>query len=91
MNTPYGEPLENTLESFSEFGRFMIADRMRWGKRSKAKQGKLVASPQSDYGFRYNETRVINTPTPVDTRRAPCSSSLTRSARSQGGGKGDRC
>jgi hypothetical protein len=48
----------------------MIADRMRWGKRSKAKQGKqgkLVASPQSDYGFRYNEIRVINTPTPVDT------------------------
>ena len=44
----------------------MIADRMRWGKRSKAKQGKLVASPQSDYGFRYNETRIINTPTVVD-------------------------
>src|SRR5215208_1063546 len=42
----------------------MIADRMRWGKRSKAKQGKLVASPQSDYGFRYNETRVVNNPTP---------------------------
>jgi len=40
-----------------EFERFMIADRMRRGKRSKAKQGKLVASPQSDYGFRYNETR----------------------------------
>ena len=45
-DTPYGEPLENTLDSFSEFERFMIADRVRWGKRSKAKQGKLVASPQ---------------------------------------------
>jgi site-specific DNA recombinase len=53
-DTPYGELLENTLDNFSEFERFMIADRMRRGKRSKAKQGKLVASPQSDYGFRYN-------------------------------------
>jgi site-specific DNA recombinase len=56
-DTPYGELLENTLDNFSEFERFMIADRMRRGKRSKAKQGKLVASPQSDYGFRYNEAR----------------------------------
>jgi hypothetical protein len=69
----------------------MIADRMRWGKRSKAKQGKLVASPQTEYGFRYNETRVVSTPTPVDTRHAPCSSSLSRNARSRGGGKADRC
>jgi len=53
-DTPYGELLENTLDNFSEFERFMIADRMRRGKRSKAKQGKLVASPQSDYGFCYN-------------------------------------
>src|ERR687893_2057843 len=56
-DTPYGELLENTLDNFSEFERFMIADRMRRGKRSKAKQGKLVASPQSDYGFHYNEAR----------------------------------
>src|ERR671932_543761 len=56
-DTPYGELLENTLDNFSEFERFMIADRMRRGKRSKAKQGKLVASPQSDYGFSYNEAR----------------------------------
>lgn len=56
-DTPYGELLENTLDNFSEFERFMIADRMRRGKRSKAKQGKLVACPQSDYGFRYNEAR----------------------------------
>jgi site-specific DNA recombinase len=56
-DTPYGELLENTLDNFSEFERFMIADRMRRGKRSKVKQGKLIASPQSDYGFRYNETR----------------------------------
>jgi site-specific DNA recombinase len=56
-DTPYGELLENTLDNLSEFERFMIADRMRRGKRSKAKQGKLVASPQSDYGFRYNEAR----------------------------------
>ena len=56
-DTPYGELLENTLDNFSEFERFIIPDRMRRGKRSKANQGKLVASPQSDYGFRYNETR----------------------------------
>jgi site-specific DNA recombinase len=53
-DTPYGELLENTLDNFSEFERFMIADRMRRGKRNKAK---LIASPQSDYGFRYNEIR----------------------------------
>ena len=56
-DSPYGELLENTLDNFSEFERVMIADRMRRGKRSKAKQGKLVACPQSDYGFRYNEAR----------------------------------
>jgi site-specific DNA recombinase len=56
-DTPYGELLENTLDNFSEFERIMIADRMRRGKRSKSKQGKLVACPQPDYGFRYNETR----------------------------------
>ncbi len=56
-DTPYGELLENTLDNFSEFERFMIADRMRRGKRSKSKQGKLVAGPQSDYGFRYNDAR----------------------------------
>lgn len=56
-DTPYGELLENTLDNFSEFERFMIAVRMRRGKRSKAKQGKLVACPQSDFGFRYNEAR----------------------------------
>src|SRR5215208_5013033 len=56
-DTPYGELLENTLDNFSEFERFMIADRMRRGKRSKSKQGKLVACPQSHYGFRYNEAR----------------------------------
>jgi site-specific DNA recombinase len=56
-DTPYGELLENTLDNFSEFERFMIADRMRRGKRSKAKQGQLVAGPQSGYGFRYNEAR----------------------------------
>src|SRR3712207_8871037 len=42
-DTPYGELLENMLDNFSEFERFMIADRMRRGKRSKSKQGKLVA------------------------------------------------
>jgi len=56
-DTPYGALLENTLDNFSEFERFMIADRMRRGKRSKAKQGKLVACPQPDYGFRYDEAR----------------------------------
>jgi DNA invertase Pin-like site-specific DNA recombinase len=56
-DTPYGDLLENTLDNFSEFERFMIADRMRRGKRSKSKQGKLVACPQPDYGFRYNEAR----------------------------------
>ncbi len=56
-DSPYGELLENTLDNFSEFEWVMIADRMRRGKKSKAKQGKLVACPQSDYGFRYNEAR----------------------------------
>ena len=56
-DTPYGELLENTLDNFSEFERVMIADRMRRGKRSKSKQGKLVACPQADFGFRYNEAR----------------------------------
>src|SRR3712207_9020637 len=49
-------PPRSTLFPYTTLFR-SIADRMRRGKRSKAKQGKLVACPQSDYGFRYNEAR----------------------------------
>ncbi len=34
-----------------------IAERMNRGKRRKAKEGKVIAGPSPDYGFRYNENR----------------------------------
>jgi len=56
-DSPVGQLTENILDDFAEFERDMIMDRMRRGKRRKAQEGKIVAGPSSDYGYRFNETR----------------------------------
>jgi site-specific DNA recombinase len=56
-DSPDGELGDNILDVIAAWERKKIAERMNRGKRRKAREGKLVACPQSDYGFSYNETR----------------------------------
>jgi site-specific DNA recombinase len=56
-DSPDGELGDNILDVIAAWERKKIAERMNRGKRRKAREGKLVACPQSDYGFRYNDTR----------------------------------
>jgi site-specific DNA recombinase len=56
-DSPDGELGDNILDVIAGWERKKIAERMNRGKRRKAREGKLVACPQSDYGFRYNDAR----------------------------------
>jgi site-specific DNA recombinase len=56
-DSPDGELGDNILDVIAAWERKKIAERMNRGKRRKAREGKLVACPQSDYGFLYNDTR----------------------------------
>src|SRR5919112_2894323 len=56
-DSPDGELGDNILDVIAGWERKKIAERMNRGKRRKAREGKLVACPQSDYGFLYNDTR----------------------------------
>jgi site-specific DNA recombinase len=56
-DSPDGELGDNILDVIAAWERKKIGERMNRGKRRKAREGKLVACPQSDYGFRYNHAR----------------------------------
>lgn len=56
-DSPDGELGDNILDVIAAWERKKIAERMNRGKRRKAREGKLVACPQSDFGFRYNDDR----------------------------------
>jgi hypothetical protein len=56
-DSPDGELGDNILDVIAAWERKKIAERMNRGKRRKAREGKLVACPQPDYGFRYNDAR----------------------------------
>src|SRR5918993_551156 len=56
-DSPDGELGDNILDVIAAWERKKIAERMNRGKRRKAREGKLVACPQSDFGFRYNDAR----------------------------------
>ena len=56
-DSPVGRLTDNILDDFSEYERMIIMDRMRRGKRRKAQEGKIVAGPTPDYGFRFDESR----------------------------------
>jgi site-specific DNA recombinase len=48
---------DSVLDSFAEYERDQIAERLKSGKRQKARQGKVIATNQPTYGFRYNDAR----------------------------------
>lgn len=56
-DSPDGELGDNILDVIAAWERKKIAERMNRGKRRKAKEGKVVAGPRPNYGFRFNENR----------------------------------
>src|SRR5918993_3319988 len=56
-DSPDGELGDNILDVVAAWERKKIAQRMNRGKRRKAREGKIVAGPRANYGFRYNDAR----------------------------------
>ncbi len=56
-DSPEGELTEGILDQLAKFERAKTAERTRRGRLRKAREGKVIAGRQADYGFRYNETR----------------------------------
>jgi site-specific DNA recombinase len=56
-DSPDGELGDNILDVIAAWERKKIAERMNRGKRRKAREGKVVAGPRPNYGFRFNERR----------------------------------
>ena len=56
-DSPDGELGDNNLDVIAAWERKKIAERMNRGKRRKAREGKIVAGPRPNYGFRFNEER----------------------------------
>src|SRR5919199_229523 len=55
--SPEGELTDGILDQLAKFERAKIAERTRRGKLQKARQGKVVAGPRPNFGFRYNASR----------------------------------
>ncbi|MDQ3842121.1 MAG: recombinase family protein [Actinomycetota bacterium] len=71
-DSPEGELTEGILDQLAKFERAKTAERTRRGRLRKAREGKVIAGRQADYGFRYNETRdgyVVYEPEMATVRR----------------------
>ena len=71
-DSPEGELTEGVLDQLGKFERAKTAERTRRGRLRKAREGKIIAGRQADYGFRYNETRdgyVVYEPEMATVRR----------------------
>ena len=56
-DTPEGEFMDGVLDQLAKLERSKTAERTRRGRLRKAREGKVIAGRQADYGFRYNDTR----------------------------------
>ena len=56
-DSPEGELTEGILDQLAKFERAKTAERTRRGRLRKAREGKVIAGRQANYGFRYNEGR----------------------------------
>ena len=56
-DSPEGELTEGILDHLAKFERVKTAERTRRGRLRKAREGKVIAGRQADYGYRYNENR----------------------------------
>jgi site-specific DNA recombinase len=55
--SPEGELTTGILDQIARYERLKIAERSRRGKLRKAREGKVIATKRSHYGFRYNASR----------------------------------
>jgi site-specific DNA recombinase len=56
-DSPEGELTEGIIDHLAKFERAKTAERTRRGRLRKAREGKVIAGRQADYGYRYNENR----------------------------------
>jgi site-specific DNA recombinase len=56
-DSPEGQLTDGIIDQIARFERAKTAQRMRRGKMRKAREGKIIAGRQPDYGFKYNATR----------------------------------
>jgi site-specific DNA recombinase len=56
-DSPEGELTDGILDQLAKYERAKTAERSRRGKLQKARQGKLVAGPRPNFGYRYNGAR----------------------------------
>jgi site-specific DNA recombinase len=56
-NSPEGELTDGILDQLAKFERAKTAERTCRGQLRKAREGKVIAGRQADYGFRYNAAR----------------------------------
>src|SRR5215216_5870539 len=55
--SPEGELTTGILDQIARYERLKIAERSRRGKLRKAREGKVIATKRSHYGFQYNASR----------------------------------
>jgi site-specific DNA recombinase len=55
--TPEGELTDGILDQLAKFERAKTGERTRRGRLRKAREGKVIAGRQADYGYRYNAAR----------------------------------
>src|ERR687893_281204 len=56
-DSPEGELTDGILDQLAKFERAKTAERTRRGRLKKAREGKMVAGPMPNYGFRFDATR----------------------------------
>jgi len=56
-DSPEGQLTDGILDQLGKYERAKLAERSRRGKMRKAREGKVLAGPLPNFGFRYNETR----------------------------------
>src|ERR671914_2116530 len=56
-DSPEGELTDGILDQLAKFERAKTAERTRRGKLKKAREGKIVAGPVPNYGFKFNDSR----------------------------------
>ena len=55
--SPEGELTDGIMDQLAKFERAKTTERTRRGRLRKAREGKVIAGRQADYGYRYNEAR----------------------------------
>jgi site-specific DNA recombinase len=56
-DSPEGQLTDGILDQLAKFERAKTVERTRRGKLRKVREGKILAGPAPDFGFRYNASR----------------------------------